>query len=162
MKQDSQVPGLNEVSRRKRNRRNIVTMKFNMINWSLETLINISALSTNALLQHILYVTTMSLGTPLVYVMGIEENRKLAKEHFKQHIRIFKKNNKVEIDNNNVEVAQESSVQDQPNQESSVQDQPNQELIRKSESESDKENKDGENEVRDDSVDARLPAIIEN
>ena len=112
MKQDSQVPGLNEFSRIKRTRRNIVTMKFNMINWILETLIVLSTLSTTALLQHILFTTSVSLGTPLVYVLGIEENRKLAREQFKRHIRIFKKKNQIQQEDNEIDQAQEMDLFD--------------------------------------------------
>lgn len=70
-----------------------------MINWILETLIIMSTLSTTALLQHILYVTAASLGTPLVYVLGIEENRKQAREQVKKHIRIFKRKNQIQQEN---------------------------------------------------------------
>ena len=68
-------------------------MKFNMINWVLETIVNILILIDDSRLSTILYVFIMSVGTPLVYFMGIEENRQIAKEHFKSHIKIFKKKN---------------------------------------------------------------------
>ena len=35
--QDSRVPGLSVTSRRQRRHRNLVTTKFNLINWALET-----------------------------------------------------------------------------------------------------------------------------
>ena len=35
--QDSSVPGLSVTSRRQRRHRNLVTTKFNLINWALET-----------------------------------------------------------------------------------------------------------------------------
>ena len=66
-------------------------MKFNMINWVLETIVNILILIDDSRLSTILYVFIMSVGTPLVYFMGIEENRQIAKEHLKSHIKIFKK-----------------------------------------------------------------------
>ena len=40
----------------------------------------------------------MSWGTPLVYFMGIEENRKMAQEHFRANMRVFSKN-KVSTEN---------------------------------------------------------------
>ena len=80
----------------RRKRKNIVSMKFNMINWILETIVNILILIDNSRLSTIIYVLIMSGGTPLVYFMGIEENRKMAKEHFKTHIKIFKKKNQVQ------------------------------------------------------------------
>ena len=75
-------------------------MKFNMINWILETIVNILILIDNSRLSTIIYVLIMSGGTPLVYFMGIEENRKMAKEHFKTHIKIFKKKNQVQASTN--------------------------------------------------------------
>ena len=60
--------------------------------WALETIVNILILFDNSRLSTILYILFMSGGTPLVYFMGIEENRKMAKEYFKSHIKIFKKN----------------------------------------------------------------------
>ena len=77
--------------------KNIVTMKFNMINWILETIVNILILIDNSRLASVIYILIMSGGTPLVYFMGIEENRKMAKEHFKTHIKIFKKKNQVDV-----------------------------------------------------------------
>ena len=89
-KHDSNVPGLSSNARQIRKHRNIVTMKFNMFNWILETLINILILSGSNRIFTILYILVMSCGTPLVYFMGIEENRKQAEEHFKSNIKIFK------------------------------------------------------------------------
>ena len=93
-KHDSNVPGLSSNARQIRKHRNIVTMKFNMFNWILETLINILILSSSDRIFTILYILVMSCGTPLVYFMGIEENRKQAKEHFKSNIRVFIKQRK--------------------------------------------------------------------
>ena len=70
-------------------------MKFNMFNWILETLINVLILSGNKRIFSILYILVMSCGTPLVYFMGIEENRKKAKEHFESNIQMLKPKNKV-------------------------------------------------------------------
>ena len=82
----------------RRTKKNIVSMKFNMFNWVLETIVNILILimRDNSKLSNCLYVLIMSGGTPLVYFMGIEENRKLAQEHFKSRIKIFKKKNQVQ------------------------------------------------------------------
>ena len=37
----------------------------------------------------ILYLTVMSCGTPIVYFMGIEENRQRAQDYFRSNMRIF-------------------------------------------------------------------------
>ena len=39
----------------------------------------------------ILYVTINCCGTPLVYFLGIEENREHAQEYFRSHVKYFRK-----------------------------------------------------------------------
>ena len=84
----------------KRRNRNLVTMKFHMFNWILETLSTILVLIDLNLnrFSTLIYIFTMSWGTPLVYFMGIEENRKMAQEHFRANMRVFSKG-KVSIEN---------------------------------------------------------------
>ena len=91
-KQDMNVSGLSNSARMKRRNRNLVTIKFHLFNWILETLstfiviiLNLNRFST------LIYIFTMSWGTPLVYFMGIEENRKMAQEHFRANMRVFSK-----------------------------------------------------------------------
>ena len=69
-------------------------MKFHMFNWILETLSTILVLIDLNLnrFSTLIYIFTMSWGTPLVYFMGIEENRKMAQEHFRANMRVFSKN----------------------------------------------------------------------
>ena len=62
-------------------------MKFNMINWVLETVSTILVLMKVNRIFYILYLFINATGTPLVYYLGIEENRKSAKEYFKSNIR---------------------------------------------------------------------------
>ena len=62
-------------------------MKFNMINWVLETLCTILVLMKVNRIFYILYLFINATGTPLVYYLGIEANRKSAKEYFKSNIR---------------------------------------------------------------------------
>ena len=75
--------------RNKRKNRNLVTMKFNMFNWMLETVSTFMMFIFINRFSTLLYVLVNSCGTPLVYVMGIEENRNMAKEYFKYRMRIF-------------------------------------------------------------------------
>jgi len=84
----------------KRRNRNLVTMKFHMFNWILETLSTILVLIDLNLnrFSTLIYIFTISYGTPLVYFMGIEENRKMAQEHFRANMRVFSKN-KVSAEN---------------------------------------------------------------
>ena len=74
-------------NRKQRKNRNLVTMKFNMINWVLETFSTILVLMKVNRIFYILYLFVNATGTPLVYYLGIEENRKSAKEYFKSNIR---------------------------------------------------------------------------
>ena len=69
-------------------------MKFHMFNWILETLSTILVLIDLNLnrFSTLIYIFTISYGTPLVYFMGIEENRKMAQEHFRANMRVFSKN----------------------------------------------------------------------
>ena len=99
-KQDMNVSGLSNSARMKRRNRNLVTMKFHMFNWILETLSTILVLIDLNLnrFSTLIYIFTISYGTPLVYFMGIEENRKMAQEHFRANMRVFSKN-KVSAEN---------------------------------------------------------------
>ena len=38
-----------------------------------------------------IYILVNSCGTPLVYHLGIEENRRQAQEYFRSHIRVFRR-----------------------------------------------------------------------
>ena len=99
-KQDKNLSGISNSVRLKRRNRNLVTMKFHMFNWILETLSTILVLDDLNLNRFttLIYIFTMSCGTPLVYFMGIEENRKMAQEHFRANMRVFSKG-KVSIEN---------------------------------------------------------------
>ena len=66
-------------------------MRFNMINRLLETVSLILVnLWTNEFFS-ILYLLVISCGAPLVYYLGIEDNRRRAREYFQSRMRIFKK-----------------------------------------------------------------------
>ena len=66
-------------------------MRFNMFNWLLETVsLILVKFSFNQFITF-LYLLVTSCGTPLVYYLGIEENRHKAREHFQSRMRIFKK-----------------------------------------------------------------------
>ena len=95
--QDTRVQGLSHVSLKRRRNQNLVTMKFNMINWALDTAITLTlfVVSSTSPLTLILYFTFMSCGTPTVYFMGIEENRKRAQDYFRSNMRIFIRSSRV-------------------------------------------------------------------
>ena len=88
------VGGISLECRKQRKNRNLVTMKFNMFNWILESLGTFLVLVFRNRILTILYVIILSCGTPLVYFLGIEENRSKIREYFIANIRTFSKKNK--------------------------------------------------------------------
>ena len=77
-------------------------MRFNMINWLLETVSLILVMFVENVFLNILVNSCGNLLPPVllyvnqfffkVYFLGIEENRKLAREHFMSRIWLFTKN----------------------------------------------------------------------
>ena len=74
----------------------LVTMKFNMINWALETISTLLVIIIINDLIVIVYILIMSCGTPLVYFLGIEDNRKTAKEVLKVKMKVLTKKKNIE------------------------------------------------------------------
>ncbi len=104
------MTGLSSEARGLRKRRNLVTVQFNFMNWLLETtsLIVLTVGDRDGIFFNLIYFTVTSCGTPLVillnllllniflpillfliYFLGIEENRKRAREHVSSSIKIF-------------------------------------------------------------------------
>ena len=73
--QNKNTVGLSEAARAKRKRRNVVTMKFNLLNYLLETLSMVLTLAVRSYLVGLLQILVTSCGTPLVYYLGMEDNR---------------------------------------------------------------------------------------
>ena len=67
-------------------------MKFNLFNWILETVSTIIVVLIKNAYSTTTYLLIISCGTPLVYYLGIEENRRLAQARFREHVKMFKKN----------------------------------------------------------------------
>ena len=66
-------------------------MKFNLWNWILETISTLIVIIIKNSYSTVIYLLITSCGTPLVYYLGIEENRRQAKTRFREHIKMFKK-----------------------------------------------------------------------
>ena len=66
-------------------------MQFILINWLVETVSLILVMMGQRQILMYLYLLVTSCGTPLVYYLGIEENRQKAKEYFQSRMRILKK-----------------------------------------------------------------------
>ena len=73
----------------KRRRQNLVSMQFNMINWLVET-VSLFLVIFEDYKFDILYLLVASCGAPLVYYLGIEDNRRKAREYLQSRIRIFR------------------------------------------------------------------------
>ena len=86
------MDGLSISAKIARKRRNLVSMRFNMINWLLETVSMVLVLIMKKPIFTNFYLLVTSCGTPLVYFLGIEENRQKAREYFQSRMRIRKKN----------------------------------------------------------------------
>ena len=63
-------------------------MKFNMMNWALETVGTVLIMILPTSSCFILYLLLNSCGPPVVYFMGIEENLKTAREIVKGKLNI--------------------------------------------------------------------------
>ena len=88
--QDSQVCGLSERNRNKRRTRNLVTIKFNLLSWILDT----TSILLVIISKHfnILYLLVNSCGPPVIYFLGMEENRIITINYFISCMRVFKRN----------------------------------------------------------------------
>ena len=89
-RQDTKV-GLSNSAKMARRKQNLVSMQFNMINWLLETVSLFLVIFEDYEFFTILYLLVTSCGAPLVYYLGIEDNRRKAREYFQSRIRIFRK-----------------------------------------------------------------------
>ena len=73
--------GLGEAALMRRKQRNIVQMKFHLFTWIWESLTILLLFSRPGL--KLVYALCMSCGSPLLYFLGIEENRVVTWEHLK-------------------------------------------------------------------------------
>ena len=94
-KLNEQNVGLSKAAVMLRKRRNLVTMKFNLFTWIWETSSMLIVGLNNDL--RTLYSLSISCGPPLLYFIGIEENRRITEEFFKANIRIFRKKIKNQV-----------------------------------------------------------------
>ena len=78
-KQNENVKGISEESRSKRRNRNLVTMKFNLMNWMIETFsLLLVIIFEGDDVTTVIYILLNSCATPLIYLFGLEENQNLA------------------------------------------------------------------------------------
>ena len=90
--QDSQVCGLSERARNKRKIRNLITIKFNLFSWILDTASILLVIISSDF--DILYLLVTSCGPPILYFLGMEENRRNTRNYFMSCIKVFERNGK--------------------------------------------------------------------
>ena len=66
---------MSDAAKKRRKRRNVVTMKFNLINYVVETVGVIMCLVVKNFFVDLLYLLFNWCSTPLVYYLGMEDNR---------------------------------------------------------------------------------------
>ena len=107
--QTDNVAGLNQTAKNQRKNRNLVTMKYNVFNFILTTFSLLIFLIIRNDLAVMIYLVVVSCGSPLVYLLGMEENRRKTKLIFRSKIEVFYKNK-----TNNSEAKHESNQQPFP------------------------------------------------
>ena len=75
-----------------------MTLKYNMLNWALETFCTVMVIIIINDVIVIVFILIMSCGTPLVYSLGIEDNRNDTKEVLMSRITALTKKNKKKIE----------------------------------------------------------------
>ena len=88
-RQNNKNIGLSEAARLSRKQRNLVTIKCNLFNWILETTSILFVIVSPK--NNFLYIFCMNCGPPILYFMGVAENRQASGEYFKSRIRVFNK-----------------------------------------------------------------------
>ena len=73
--QNKNTVGLSDAARAKRKHRNVVTMKFNLLSYLLETVSMVLTLAVRGYLVGLLQILVTSCGTPLIYYLGMDHTR---------------------------------------------------------------------------------------
>ena len=66
---------MSEAARARRKHRNVVKMKFNLVNYLLETVSMVLTLAVRGYLVGLLQILVTSCGTPLIYYLGMDHTR---------------------------------------------------------------------------------------
>ena len=88
----SKVAGsISAKSRTRRKKQNLVTAKFNFLNWLLEAVSLVVVLPGYGKFTTVVYIFLTSCGPPCIYFLGVEENRKAVKQSLASRIKNVKK-----------------------------------------------------------------------
>ena len=77
---DEKVIGISQSAKVLRKRRNLVSMRFNMMNWLLETVSLILVMIKDNVFMSIIYLLVTSCGTPLVNFIMLQSEHKRFKK----------------------------------------------------------------------------------
>ena len=82
---------LSAMARIRRKKQNLVTAKFNFLNWLLEVVSLVVVLAGGyGKVTSVLYIFLTSCGPPCIYFLGVEENRKAVKQRLAARIESVK------------------------------------------------------------------------
>ena len=86
-KQDQKVADvLCKASLQRRRLQSLVSLKFNLVQWIMETIVSIAIFLFESIYSGIFSIFIMSCGTPLIYYIAIEENRRKTIEFIQEKI----------------------------------------------------------------------------
>ena len=105
---DSITSGLTDNSRNRRKNRNVVTAKFNTMIW-LSEICSYLVLIPQGNFFFVLHFLISGTVSPIMYYLGIEANRKAAKDHIKEMFKESMKKEKVQI---NYDIRDKDNVED--------------------------------------------------
>ena len=89
-KQNKVAPGLSDEAMRRRRQKNLVSIQFNLMNWVLESVMILMIVTTTDKMFQTSFILVTSIGTPLIYYLGIEANRQKIKEFYRNQIKTSK------------------------------------------------------------------------
>ena len=92
-KQNKVAPGLSDEAMQRRRQKNLVSIQFNLMNWVLESVMILMIVTTTDKMFQTSFILVTSIGTPLIYYLGIEANRQKIKEFYRNQIKIRKVKN---------------------------------------------------------------------
>ena len=92
-KQNSKDLGLSKRALQSRKQTNLVNIKCNLFYWILDTSSVVLVLVSGDSFA-IVYLLVISCGPPLLYFLGIQENRQNTRNFFQSQVRVFEKEGK--------------------------------------------------------------------
>ena len=74
-KQNKVAHGLSDEAMQRRRQKDLVSIQFNLMNWVLELVMILMIVTTTDKMFQTSFILVTSIGTPLIYYLGIEANR---------------------------------------------------------------------------------------